>query len=286
MPLGKKKFNEEGDTTTLRCIKAFHEPQYIRTHMSVAAMFLGERSRLEKAMFNIGAKNRDITGLLWGCWWFGCSVSLLTLLDFFPVYFTWTSLLMLPLPMVTLPVLSEDLTKCVLADFQFYVLLAGNFWIFYCALQIQGGQLAWLFWICAYPTILIAPLVDAYPPRFRTFFAKHFFFGIICITLVWLIVIFDTRTIPLRIIDSKFGEHYSNNYVSQTLTAAVGLIGFCNKYLYTVFFHPSEFVILQVPLLTSHVDFVKKFEQAGDGQTHLFLERRGTKVRIPLGEQT
>lgn len=274
---------EQEETTTLRVIKSFHQPQYIRTQMSLAAMFLGEGSRIEKVFFNIGAKDRIITGVLWGFWWLGCSISLLSLLDLLPENRKWAAVLMLPLPVVTVPVLSEDLVKKILQNFHFYVLLAGNFWIFYCALIIQNGELVWFFWLCAYPTILIAPLVDAYPPRFRTFFAKHFFIGITCITIVWLVVILDGQTIPIRKIESRFGVAYSNNFVSQTVTAAVGLMGFSFRYLCNAFFHPSTFAILEVPLLTLHEQFALKVERTTTGLKQHVLERRRSKVRIPLG---
>jgi len=223
-------------------------PREVKTSHTVAALFLGEGSWAEHLMFEVGVKNPYHTSVIWGLWYIGAIVSLAAVGGFLSKTFVWASLLMLPLPILTVLLVSTDLLKELCTSMDLYIIYILQFafmvdGVFYCKQDIRR-----VFWYCYLLTMIASGLVDAYPAKFRAFFAKLFFWNAIGILAVFNALLFfkwEAFGDLTKLANVSFTLHH----ISDQLTLGV----FYCRHIYCSTYYPNYFVMIKAEVLTGKV---------------------------------
>eukprot|EP00929_Paragymnodinium_shiwhaense_P013005 TRINITY_DN120870_c0_g1_i1.p1 TRINITY_DN120870_c0_g1~~TRINITY_DN120870_c0_g1_i1.p1 ORF type:complete len:469 (+),score=70.39 TRINITY_DN120870_c0_g1_i1:81-1487(+) len=256
----------------VRVIEPTREWARIRTECTVASTVVGRGTRVEAAVFRTAVKGICSTSTLWAIWWLGLCVGLLSLGDVLPAVCIWTSVLMLPLPICTVPVLCTDLMWLVLREFETYLLLYYDGYLVYSAIKMIWSSQN-VFWVCYFPSIIVAAFADCYPSKWRSMFSMQFFFGHAMVLLTWGLILICGR---MKV------EHYPyvvgdiEGSVSQSsLNAVATLLFFCIRHCYAAYFHPDEFVILLSPMRTAK-KWIEEQIEVVDGRAYYASGRRAT----------
>lgn len=220
-------------------------PKGISTKHTVAAMFLGEDSSIEHMMYVAGVKNQQMQGVLWGMWYIGAITGMLTVAEVVPLACVWASLLMLPLPVVTVLLLSTDLLKEILISMDLYIIYILQFALFVDGIFYCGADLRRIFWYCFAPTMIASGLVDAYSAKYRPLFAKLFFSASICVLVSFNgLMIFKWQVFGSagKLVNISFTLHH----VSDQLTLFV----FYCRHLWCSIFRPDHYVMIKADVRT------------------------------------
>lgn len=220
-------------------------PKGISTRNTVAAMFLGEDSQIEHMMFEAGVKNQHMQGVLWGMWYIGAIIGMLTVAEVAPLGCVWASLLMLPLPAVYGLLLSTDLLGEILISMDLYIIYILQFALFVDGIFYCGADLRRIFWYCFAPTMIASGLVDAYSAKYRPLFAKHFFSASICILVSFNgLMIFKWQVFGSagKLVNVSFALHH----ISDQLTLFV----FYCRHLWCSVFSPEHYVMIKADVRT------------------------------------
>lgn len=220
-------------------------PKGISTRNTVAAMFLGEDSQIEHMMFEAGVRNQHMQGVLWGMWYIGAIIGMLTVAEVAPLGCVWASLLMLPLPAVYGLLLSTDLLGEILISMDLYIIYILQFALFVDGIFYCGADLRRIFWYCFAPTMIASGLVDAYSAKYRPLFAKHFFSASICILVSFNgLMIFKWQVFGSagKLVNVSFALHH----ISDQLTLFV----FYCRHLWCSIFRPDHYVMIKADVRT------------------------------------
>lgn len=160
----------------------------IRTRRTVASKLFGEGSETEAVLFDIGVRHPTSTGVLWVLWLIGTCAGLLVLYSVLPPKCVGLSVLMLPLPLVTFLLLSKDLLMELLVEWDYYIInLLQLVMVAHAVHEVQDVRS--VFWAFCLPTLLVAPLTDAYPAKYRALFVQLYFIGLSTIFVAWLVLL-------------------------------------------------------------------------------------------------
>jgi hypothetical protein len=254
----------------MRIIYSDMNPKEIRTTHTVAAAFLGVDSSVEHVIFDIGVRERVSTGILWGLWCIGASTGLMVIAGWLPMRLVWFSLLMLPLPVVTLLLLCTDLLKEIARSMDLYIIYILQFALFIDGVAHTHGDLRRIFWICYLPTQIAAGVVDAYPAKYRAFFAKLFYGGALMILVVWnLLLAFKWRAFD------NLHELHNFSWLLHHLADQLTLAVFYGRHLYCSIYYEEYFVLIKADVLTRHktLEFHGESATVSEAQSHLYLRR-------------
>lgn len=168
-----------------RIIKPVAEARRVRTKRTLASLALGQGSRAEARLFQWGARDGLPLRTLWTAWYVGLVAGLLALVEVVPAWCVWVATLMTPLPLVTVALLSKDLVLEILHELDFYLIQ-----ILQGVALTHGLVETWkderrFFWLLYLPSLIVAPLVDAYPAKYRPRFIQLYFVGMLCILVGW-----------------------------------------------------------------------------------------------------
>jgi len=234
------RFGAESSLLNERIIYSDMAPQEVRTEFTVASMFLGEGSRIEAKLYQIGVRDQLSTSIVWGLWFTGCATGLLVVGGMLPLGFIWASTLMLPLALVEILLLSRDLVDRILFGFDVYILLFLQIAMVFDAVVALKGSQKTIFWYCYLPTVFGSAFVDAYPAKYRALFAKIFFSASICVLVCWNFLYFLWYT------GQKFNLSMIIHHVSDQTTLFVFYI----RHIYVSFFRPGHFVLIKGDVCT------------------------------------
>lgn len=228
-----------------RVIYCDMEPCDVSTRKTIASLLLGEGSSTEEYLFHMGIKNRYAQGVLWGMWSVGAIAGLLAVAAAVPVGFVWASLLMLPLPVVTVMLLSVDLVKQLAASMDLYIIYILQFALFVDGIYYCRADLRRIFWYCLMPSLFASGLVDAYPAKYRAQFATLYFSSSLCILAVWnVLLVFKWEVFgsSAKLVNISFTLHH----LSDQLTLAV----FYGRHLFCSILWPDYFVLIKADVRT------------------------------------
>lgn len=186
---------QETKQDTWRIIKPIAEARRVRTKRTLASLALGQGSQAEARLFQWGARDGLPLRTLWAAWYVGLVLGFLALVEVVPAYCVWVAALMIPLPLVTVALLSKDLVLEILHHLDFYLIqiLQG--------VALTHGLLeTWederhVFWFLYLPSLIVAPLVDAYPAKYRPRFLQLYFTGMFCILVGWNVFELSKRSL-------------------------------------------------------------------------------------------
>lgn len=233
------------NVSRIRTIFSDMVPREIKTTRTVAALLLGENSKAEHYLFTVGVKNQTATSILWMMWYIGAILGLFTVGRALPLYFVWGSLLMLPLPIVTVILLSVDLVEEICGSIDVYIIWILQFALFVDGIYYCHVDLRVVFWCCYLPTMIVSGLVDAYPAKFRPLFGKLFFSAMLVILLVWncfLVFKWEVFGDPTKLTNVSFALHH----VSDMLT----LLVFYARHLYCSMKRPDYYAMIKADVKT------------------------------------
>mmetsp|Transcript_2917 Transcript_2917/g.5682 ORF Transcript_2917/g.5682 Transcript_2917/m.5682 type:complete len:410 (-) Transcript_2917:21-1250(-) len=277
----REEFDHGSQQFLIRVIDPVKRSRRVETKRTVAAYLLGEGSKLENTLFKWAVQNWKTSRLLWSLWVSGAIFGLLTLLECIPLELVWFSILMLPLPGFTSLVLSVDLLKEVIEQFEFYLVSILQVALAVGAVIMLQDRRA-VFWFCYSPTMIIATFIDAYPPRYRSRFSRMFFSAMIGMLIFWTC----TLTFGLiRIRDIHWQLAYlEGRCASMSCHMMLTLTAFCCKHLFFAIWKPDHLVIIRNPTRTLHVP-VRKEEvcHERDGkvtQKYIRLDRQLTNLSL------
>jgi hypothetical protein len=258
-------------------------PIEIDTQKTVAAFFLGQGSSTEAFFFSLGVKNRIATGVLWTLWYIGAVIGLLSIARVLPEGFIWASVLMVPLPVVMTLLLSVDLLREVLSSMDLYVLFILQFAFFVDGIYYCKADIRRLFWYCYLPSMVASGLVDAYPAKYRAFFAKLFFSAAVCILIAWnCLLIFRWQVFGTKPSQKLTNISFALHHFSDQATVLL----FYFRHLYRSVWHPSYFVMIKGEVLTTRekLECSVEIDEDGKEREHHFLphERRRSEVRASI----
>lgn len=249
----------KGKGWSKRTIYSDMVPKEIKTSKTVAAMFLGEHSTAESMMFKIGVKNRGYTDILWSLWFIGAIFGLLVVGEAIPAHFVWVSLLMLPLPVITMFLLSVDLLSEIVVSLDLYVIYILQFALFVDGMMYCRADLRRVFWYCYLPTMVVSGLVDAYPAFKRAFFAKLFFGAALAILIIWncfMAFKWEVFGHVFKMSNLSFMLHH----ISDTLT----LLVFYARHLWCSIYRPNYYVMIKAEVLTGRTKAGDRGVKTGD----------------------
>jgi len=220
-------------------------PCDISTRKTIASLLLGEGSSTEEYLFSMGVRNRYAQGVLWGMWLVGATIGLFAVAAAIPVGFVWASLLMLPLPVVTVMLLSVELVWQLAASMDLYIIYILQFALFVDGIYYCNADLRRIFWYCYMPTLFASGLVDAYPAKYRALFAKLFFSSSLCILAIWncfLVFKWEVFGSHAKLVNISFLLHH----LSDQLTLGV----FYGRHLFCSILWPDYFVLIKADVRT------------------------------------
>jgi len=243
----EEKFGASVTTSLIRRREIFSDmaPMEVSTKRTVAASFLGEDSRIEAVMYEIGVKNELMQGVLWSMWYIGAITGMLAVAEVVPVTCVWASVLMLPLPVVTVLLLSTDLLAHILISMDLYIIYILQFALFVDGILFCQADLRRIFWYCFCPTMIASGLVDAYSAKYRPLFAKLFFSASICILVSFnFLMIFKWQVFGSsgKLVHVSFALHH----ISDQLTLFV----FYCRHLWCSVFSPEHYVMIKADVRT------------------------------------
>lgn len=220
-------------------------PIEISTKRTVAASFLGEDSSIEALMYEVGVRNQRMQGVLWGMWYIGAITGMLAVAEVVPVTCVWASILMLPLPVVTVLLLSTDLLAEILISMDLYIIYILQFALFVDGIFYCQADLRRIFWYCFCPTMIASGLVDAYSSKYRPLFAKLFFSASICILVSFnCLMIFKWQVFGTagKLANVSFTLHHASDQLT--------LFVFYCRHLWCSVFNPEHYVMIKADVLT------------------------------------
>lgn len=220
-------------------------PCDISTRKTIASLLLGEGSSTEEYLFSMGVRNRYAQGVLWGMWFVGAFIGLFAVAAAIPVGFVWASLLMLPLPVVTVMLLSVELVWQLAASMDLYIIYILQFALLVDGIYYCNADSRRIFWYCYVPTLFASGLVDAYPAKYRALFAKLFFSSSLCILAIWnffLVFKWEVFGSHAKLVNISFTLHH----LSDQLTLGV----FYSRHLFCSILWPDYFVLIKADVRT------------------------------------
>lgn len=228
-----------------RVIYCDMSPCDISTRKTVASLLLGEGSKTEEHLFHMGVRSHHAQGVLWGMWFVGAAIGLFAVADAIPVGFVWASLFMLPLPVVTIMLLSVDLVCQLAASMDMYIIYILQFALLVDGIYYCNADLRRIFWYCYVATLFASGLVDAYPAKYRALFAKLFFSSALCILAIWnffLVFKWEVFGSHAKLVNISFTLHH----LSDQLTLGV----FYSRHLFCSILWPDHFVLIKADVRT------------------------------------
>lgn len=211
----------------------------VKTSHTVASVILGELSYAEHILFVVGVKNKYATGALWCLWTIGAIVGLLAVGQALPLNFVWVSTLMLPLPILTILLLSVDLLHELMQSMDVWIISILQVALFVDGIYYCRADIRRVFWYCYLPTMISSVLVDAYPAKYRPVFTKLFFVSALVILVVWnCFMIFKWEAVA---VNSLNNIAFTLHHVADQFT----LLVFYIRHLCCSFYRPSYFVMIK-----------------------------------------
>lgn len=259
----------------IRIMEAVKKTRRVETERTVASLLLGKNTSAEAFLFRILVKSRKSTGLIWLLWWTGLVTGLLALAQTLPEPFIWGAMFMLPLPCLSLLVLSTDLVQAVLGEFQCYLITGLEVTLFLTAVRLLGDRRI-VFWVSCLPSMFVATLMDAYPSKYRPVFCRMFFLGVGIVLASWNLMLCKGWCEPVHDSVWHVGQ-LQGRLASNGLSVSVTLLFFCIRHYYVAFFKQDEFVLIVSTVRTTHVDV--KPEPSDGGKCSY---RRVTRVPTSL----
>lgn len=223
----------------------------VRTARTLFTVAVGQDSAVGRQFHRWFVRDSKVIIVLFVLWYAGALLGVLALTPVVPRNCVWASLLMLPLPLMSLLVLSKDLVLQIIAELEFYVLTALQTVLLACAVGLLRDKRC-IFWWCFAPTMGISCLVDAYPARFRSMFAKCFFTGTTLIFLAWnLMLVF-------RWCQWK-ASYYHVGYVTGSMAACsfttqTTVLIFFIRHLACAYWHEDRYVLIRSHIRTRVAD--------------------------------
>jgi len=222
-------------------------PIQISTKRTVAASFLGEDSSVEALMYEVGVRNQHMQGVLWGMWYIGAIAGMLAVAEVVPVTCVWASILMLPLPVVTVLLLSTDLLAEILISMDLYIIYILQFALFVDGIFYCQADLRRVYWYCFCPTMIASGLVDAYSAKYRPLFGKLFFSGSICVLVSFnCLMIFKWQVFgspgSTKLVNISFILHHASDQLT--------LFVFYCRHLWCSVFSPEHYVMIKADVRT------------------------------------
>ncbi|CAK0850655.1 unnamed protein product, partial [Prorocentrum cordatum] len=144
---------------------------------------------------------------------------------------------MVPLPLVTVSLLSKDLVLEILRELDFYLIQ-----ILQGVALLHGLVETWederrAFWFLYVPSLVVAPMVDAYPAKYRPHFLQLYFVGMLCILVGW-------SAFEL----SKKSLHFFTYNVGDLATLSL----FYLRQIYAATWQQDSFVLISCAMCTAH----------------------------------
>lgn len=266
-----------------RVIRSHMTPREILTSKTIAAIFLGEGSQTEHCLFYLGVKNAFATGVLWALWFVGAFVGMLVVSTVLPLSCVWASVLMLPLPVVTILLLSEDLLWLIFKELDLYIILILQTALFVDGIFYCKQDMRYVFWCCYLPTMIAAGLIDAYPAKYRAFFAKLFFSAAVCILVFWNFLL----VFRWRVFGAADQQLYNVSFTLHHLSDQATLLVFYCRHLYCSVYRKNYFVLIKADVHTvrTRLDIEAEVEEDGEEHDHYFLPAEETgHVEVKLSQ--
>jgi hypothetical protein len=208
---------------------------------------------MENAAFTIG---------LLVLWYLGASLGILALIEVLPKACVYASVLMIPLPLLAWMLLCKDLVLEVLRELEFYVVSLLQIVVVTSAVVLLKDE--WkVFWYCFAPTMGIAGMADAYPPRARPLFARFYFSGTTAVLVMWnLMLIFgwcEWKPQSYRV------GRITGSLAALSFTTSFTVLIFFVRHVWVAFTHPDRFVIIRSNVKTYHKkDLHVSFTETGE----------------------
>jgi len=252
-------------------------PTEVRTSNTVAALFLGEDSRAEQALFEIGVRSRGAQKIMWGLWFTGAILGLLVVGEVLPLHLVWVSTLMLPLSLVTTLLFSVDVLRSLCSSLDLYVLLILQFAFFVDGIYYCLADKRCIFWCCYLPTAISSLFVDAYPAKFRGVFAQLFFSVNIGMLVIWNLLL----AFKWHIFWTPKGGMMNMSFMLHHVSDQVALGVFYCRHLWVSTFNPEYFVMIHASVCTKH-DTVEVSYEIEDGMEvcRAFIPCRKSEVKL------
>lgn len=229
-------FHHDSKQEIWRIIKPIAQARRVRTKRTVASLVLGQGSVAEAHLFQWGARDGLPLRTLWVTWYVGLVAGFLALVEAVPSYCVWAATLMVPLPLVTSALLSKDLVLEILCELDFYLIQILH------AVGLSHGLIhTWhderrVFWFLYLPSLIVAPLVDAYPAKYRPRFLQLYFVGMLCILVGWNVFELHERSL-----------HHFTYVVGDLATLSL----FYVRQIYAATWHKDNFVLISCAMYTA-----------------------------------
>lgn len=268
-----------GGAREIRVVEPARNITRVETKDTVASQVLGKETRMENLLFKLICRDNVSSSMLWLLWWVGFFGGEFALLGLMPRPCIWLSILMVPIPTLAVLMLSTELVKDCIAEFELYVVSVLQFVWLSCVFTMMAD---WrnVFFVSYVPTLVVAGFVDAYPAKFRSRFTKLFFLGKSCVLVFWdSLLVFDL----VRVYDRRWHVgHLAGTTSAVSFTTSITLLLFCYRHLKTAHKKPDLLVLIKSPMRSRHAD-VKVEVNMADGQVKTtgrlrLLSRMGTTL--------
>jgi hypothetical protein len=228
----------------------------IDTKHTVAGLLLGRSSRSEALLFRFTVKNLGSTCVLWLIWFIGLVLGLLSIAHRVPnsKVFIFSSILLLPLPCLSLLVLQVNLLKTLLTSFDCYLIACLQVSVFVYALKLLQ-DIRIFFWMCYLPSMLVALFMDAYPQKYRRAFELLFSVANCFVWIAWGVMVVLGWCAPLHD-DAIIVGKLSGQLTTASIPTVLTLICFNGRHCFKAVFKHQEFTIIRSSMKTLHIDVV------------------------------
>lgn len=216
----------------------------VDTTRTIVAALLGKGSRLESIFFRLGAKSRLCRYVLRLLWTLGAIIGLCALANILPTFCVWASLLMLPLPVVAIAVMGQQVFLLVWQTIESKILMTFELLLTTSAFALLWDQRC-VFWASFYPTMFAALFTDAYPAKFRRSFCLFFYKGAALVQVAWDILVCSGWCEPLYAEYAVPIGKLPINLLSFTFTTSITLLLFYYRHLTTAYFNADALVVVK-----------------------------------------
>eukprot|EP00747_Dinoflagellata_sp_TGD_P171680 gnl/TRDRNA2_/TRDRNA2_206317_c0_seq1.p1 gnl/TRDRNA2_/TRDRNA2_206317_c0~~gnl/TRDRNA2_/TRDRNA2_206317_c0_seq1.p1 ORF type:complete len:324 (-),score=34.35 gnl/TRDRNA2_/TRDRNA2_206317_c0_seq1:98-1069(-) len=284
---GDSSGSKNKDLSTLECwsnavrlVQPAMEPYQVHTKRTVIAAILGEHSKFESYVFWLGANEESrCPHVLWGLWIIGASSGMLVLAQLIPLSLIWLSLLMLPLPVVSVCVMNQQLVQKVWAEFEYKVLSIFHVLLITSMCFLLGDSRC-CFCLCFGPSLACSTLVDAYPAKFRSMFSRRFFAAKAVVFICWksiLILGLPTQSSAVLTLGSVvIGAQ------PFTFTTVITLLLFCYRHLRTSIWKPDTFVLLKSAVSSGKIEVLVENDAESGTVRIKRADRPSAAVRVSI----
>lgn len=255
---GKDPHSIRGDESNFfgvgqqRSIYTEMAPYQVSTTRTVASMIFGESSFIESRLYHYVIRDEVSNGCLMLTWLTGAIVGMLVIGRSIPLNFVWVSLLLIPLPILTMLELSVDLLRKLFVSMDLWILYILCFGlvvdgIYYCRADLRS-----VFWLSLIPSMFASGVVDAYPAKYRPKFGLFASSMAIILIVCWnLTLIFKWR--QFGSMDDLLAVSSILHHTSDQLTLFV----FCCRHLWCCIQHPDYLVMIKADVRTGHMPIEK-----------------------------